>query len=228
MPSDDLAHVGVHRFAQVGDRVDERDLGGEERVRRVLDHLGRRRVGHEDRRLHVAVEVGDAHRDRGVVAPDHDAAGVQEVAHRVALAEELGVRRHADVVGGAGLGSSSRATISGRTDRHRRLVDHDRARPRARARSRGTTASTAERSAAPVSRLRRLHAEEHELGVARRGRRRRRRSGSRPEPRPSATSAGRPSSRIGTSPFRQRADPLLVEVGAGHASARGARGTPRW
>ena len=53
----DFAHVGVDRLAQVRDRVDERDLRREERVRRVLDHLRRRGVGDEHRRVHAAVEL---------------------------------------------------------------------------------------------------------------------------------------------------------------------------
>ena len=78
----DLAHVGVHRLAQVGDRVHERHLRREERVRRVLDHFSGGGTRDEHRTLHVAVEVRDAHRDRGIVGADHDPGRRQEVADR--------------------------------------------------------------------------------------------------------------------------------------------------
>ena len=39
-PLGDHADVGAHLLADVGDLVDERDLGRQERVRGVLDHLG--------------------------------------------------------------------------------------------------------------------------------------------------------------------------------------------
>ena len=40
-PEDDVADVGADRLAQVGDGVDEADLGGQEGVGGVLDRLGR-------------------------------------------------------------------------------------------------------------------------------------------------------------------------------------------
>ena len=50
----------------------------------------------QDRRVEALVEVGDAHGDLRVVAADDDPVRMEEVAHRRALAEELGVRRDAD------------------------------------------------------------------------------------------------------------------------------------
>src|SRR5262245_61946499 len=40
----DLFDVGAHAFADVGDFVRETDLGGEERVGRVFDHLRRSQI----------------------------------------------------------------------------------------------------------------------------------------------------------------------------------------
>ena len=45
------------------------------------------------------VELADAHRGLRVLAPDHDAIGVQEVVHGLALAQELGIRRDGHAVG---------------------------------------------------------------------------------------------------------------------------------
>ena len=123
----DLAHVGVDRLAEVRDRVDERDLGREERVRRVLDHLGRRGVGDEHRRVRPTVELGDAHRRLAVLAADHDAVGVQEVADRLALAQELGVRRDGHALEQRARLGQDPLHEARRADRHRRLVDDDRA-----------------------------------------------------------------------------------------------------
>ena len=45
-----VLHVGADRFAQIGDLVDEGDLGGEEGVGRVFDQLRRAPADIEDRR----------------------------------------------------------------------------------------------------------------------------------------------------------------------------------
>ncbi len=51
MPVDDGGDVGADRLAHGCDGVDEADLHRQEAVRRVLDRLGRGRVGDEDRRV---------------------------------------------------------------------------------------------------------------------------------------------------------------------------------
>ena len=58
------AHVGAHVLADVGDLVDERDLGGQERVGGVLDHLGGGHGGAHDGRLDAGVEALDRRRRR--------------------------------------------------------------------------------------------------------------------------------------------------------------------
>ena len=65
-----------------------------------------------------------------------------------------------------------------------------------------------------VGALRRLHAQEHDLGARGPRSRRRRRTSAASRRGPPRSSAGRPSSRIGTSPLRRRVDPLGVDVGA--------------
>ena len=119
----DVVDVGADGFAHRGDRVDERELGGEERVAGVLDGLGRRRVGDHERRGHADVERGDADGGALVVAADHDAIGLEEVGDRRALPQELGVRHDGDVAATERL-----LDEPGRTDRHGRLVDDDGAR----------------------------------------------------------------------------------------------------
>ena len=207
----DLAHVGVDRLAQVRDRVDEGDLGGEERVRRVLDHLCRRGIGDEDRRLHVAVEIGDAHGDRGVVAADDDPRRLQEVAHRGALTQELGVRRHAHVGDRTRLAEVAGHELRG-AHRHRRLVDDDRAGPQHRCDLVDDRFHRRE-VGGPGLRLRRLHAEEHELRGAHGC------GGADHEAEPVRGQAlgderGEPLLEDRHLTLRQRAHALLIEVGA--------------
>src|SRR5262249_58739335 len=51
----DLLNVGADLLGEIGDLVDEGNLGGEESVGRILDELGRTAVGEEYRRT-VEVE----------------------------------------------------------------------------------------------------------------------------------------------------------------------------
>ena len=146
----DLRHVGVDHLAQVRDRVDERDLRREERVRRVLDHLGGRRIGDEHRRFDRCVQRADVHRALGVVAPDDDAIRVEEVVDRVTLAQELRVRRDGHAVGRCARFREHPLHEARRTDGNRRLVDHDGSGRSTGAISRAT-ASTNDMSAAPSS-----------------------------------------------------------------------------
>ena len=115
----DVLDVGAHGLAHGGDGVDEADLRGEEGVGGVLDGLGRRRVGDDDRGGHADVEGRHPDGCGLVVAADDDAVRVEEVVHRRALTEELGVGHHDHVVA-----AQHPLDHPGRSDRHRRLVDH--------------------------------------------------------------------------------------------------------
>ena len=99
-------HVPAGRVTQLGHRVDERDLRGEERVGGHLHQLGRRVVRHHQRgalaqRDGVAL-VEDLLRDGAagevVRQPVDQAVRVEGVGHRVALAEKLGVPRQEQVL----------------------------------------------------------------------------------------------------------------------------------
>ena len=202
----DLADVGVDRLAQVRDRVDERDLGGEERVRRVLDHLGRRRVGDEHRRVHAAVELARrAPPTRGSSQPITTRSGCRKSRTAWPSRRNSGFdATPTSLVRRARLGEHALHEPR-RADRHRRLVDDDRARARAPARSR------ARRPRRRRGRPRRRRP----AASARRGTRSRRRAAAvgraDDERAAAATRAPRrraragPSSRIGTSPLLRRA-----------------------
>ena len=121
----DLLDVGADALADVRDLVDEGDLGGEERIRCELDHLGGGRVGAEDRRLEIAVETRYASNVIGAVAADHDAIWLAEVSDGRALAQELRVRHVANVLAAARIELGANALAG--TDRHGRFHHQDRA-----------------------------------------------------------------------------------------------------
>jgi len=92
--------VGAGAFAERRDLVDEADLGGEEGVGRVLDHLGgleRRvddgKVAQEERTVDIAHDAAGA----AVLGADDDAVGAHEVVDRRALAQEFGVRGDVEI-----------------------------------------------------------------------------------------------------------------------------------
>ena len=91
-----LVDVGARRLADVRNLVDERDLGGEKRVGRVLDHLGRGHIRAHDRSAERLVERRQRIAVSGVEGADHDPVGLHEVPDRGALAQELGVRHIPD------------------------------------------------------------------------------------------------------------------------------------
>ena len=92
--------VGTRRVAEVGDLVDERDLGREEGVAGELQRLGggdvgaHEAIGGQQRRVQLGHQVTGP----GRVIADHDLVGVPEVGQAGALAEELGVRHVQDAV----------------------------------------------------------------------------------------------------------------------------------
>ena len=154
-PAGDLADVGADLLADVGDLVDEGDLGRQEGVGGELDHLGAGDVGVED----LAAERLVERRDRGSgllvagVGADHDPVGVHEVRDRGALLEELG----AGDVGQPGQVAADRLAGPGRDralhDQHvvavvGQLLDHRRGPGRGRRRRSRSAACRRRRRAA--------------------------------------------------------------------------------
>ena len=190
------------RLTEVRDRVDERDLGGEERVRRVLHQLGRRGIGDEDRRT--------AHRGRAPTRGPRPRC--RRSRSRPGAARAC---RRPRARGGGTRGSTRRAP---RRARRRRAAPWRRSRSSptgivdlftttVRGRSNGAisraTDCTNERSAAPASpwgvgTQRNTKSASRTASVAPTTKRR------RPDARPSASRPSSPSSRIGASPFRSR------------------------
>ena len=122
-------HVAPGRLAHLGHRVDEADLGGQERVGRDLDQLRggdvaphhRRTVGDRDR-----VDLLQHLQRVGGVGAEHQPVRTQGVLHRVRLAQELRVPGHLDLIAGGRLGPQPLLQLHGRAHRHGRLA-HDQA-----------------------------------------------------------------------------------------------------
>ena len=124
---DHVVDVGSNRLAHRRHRVDERDLHGQKAVGGVLDGFGRRRVGEDDVGVERRVEGRHPLGTGAFVAADDDTVGVEEIVHRRALAQELGIGDDPHVVA-----LQHALDHAGRTDRHGGLVDHDRAGPQRR------------------------------------------------------------------------------------------------
>ena len=95
-PAGDVLDVGVDRFAQVGDLVDEADLDREEGVGGIFGELGRAPPGDQDRRAveeQRPVDFAQHVLRMLVLGADHDPVGMLEVGDRRAFAQELGVGR---------------------------------------------------------------------------------------------------------------------------------------
>ena len=118
--------VGAGHLGDLGHRVDEADLRGEEGVRRDLHELGGRVVGDEprgavgDRRgVHLVEHASAASRSSG--DPVDEPVGLEGVLHGVALAQELGVPRERRALRASTTGGEP----ARRADRHGALADDE-------------------------------------------------------------------------------------------------------
>ena len=124
-------HVRAGHLADLGHRVDEGDLGGEERVRGDLDHLGGGRVGDQERdprRQRLRIDL--AERGLRAAGPDagDDPVRPQGVGDGVAFPEELRVPGQFRARPGRCDDREPLAVGRRRAGRHRGLPD-DEARP---------------------------------------------------------------------------------------------------
>src|SRR5680860_55071 len=90
--------IGPGGLAHVGNLVDEADLGGQEGVGGVLDHLRGGHVGEHQLRFNGVVQGCHLPGHRGVVRPHHYAVRPHEVLEGRALPQELGVGRVVNVL----------------------------------------------------------------------------------------------------------------------------------
>ena len=120
----DHLHVGAGSFAQLGHFVDEGDPGGEEAVRRVLDHLRGFDVGDDDRDAAGAegrVDLQHDVRRALIAATDDQPIRAHEVLDRGTLAQELRVADDGEAA--AAPGTHDLLDHPAGTDRYRALGD---------------------------------------------------------------------------------------------------------
>ena len=121
-----LLHVGPQPLADVGYFVDERNLGRQEGVGSVLDHLGRAQVGDDRLGVQWIVQFGHPFGRLPAGGTEHDAVRVHAVIDAGPFAQELGVGD--DPEGDAGIGHCSTHDVGdpiAGADRHSGLIDDD-------------------------------------------------------------------------------------------------------
>ncbi len=115
--------IGTDALAQVRDLVDEGDLGGEERVRRILDKFRPAPLGVEDRRALVLERPVEFRHDTArarIARADDDPVGLHEVLDRGAFPQEFRVGNDSDFGSGVRIRDDAGDFVT-RAHRHRRL-----------------------------------------------------------------------------------------------------------
>jgi hypothetical protein len=127
MPRATSCTFAADLLAQVGDLVDEGDLGGEEGVGGVLGQLGAAPRGEQDRcavEEQRTVDFGQHLARPFVVGADNDAVGPLEILDRRAFAQEFGVGGDGEPRRGAGFAQDALHLVAG-AHRDGRLGDDD-------------------------------------------------------------------------------------------------------
>ncbi len=94
-----LMHIGADLFTQIGDLINEGDLGSKEGIGRVFNELGGAPADIDDRRrveVEGPVDCGEDRPRLGVVAADHNAIGMLEILDRSAFTQEFRIRDDRD------------------------------------------------------------------------------------------------------------------------------------
>ena len=123
-----VIHVGAGALAQIGDLVDEGDLGGEEGVGRVFDQLRGAAADIKHRRgvqIKRPVDFGHHGARRFIVAADDDAVRVLEIVDRRAFAQEFRVGDDVHVGFRPHVAQDALDLVAG-ADRHGRFGHHHR------------------------------------------------------------------------------------------------------
>ena len=158
--------IDAKRLAQIGHNIDERDLGGEEGVRRLLDEFRRRHAREHDRAVEVRlVEVEQERPRAGTVRADDDAVGLKKVADRRALAEEFRIARDLELVLWPGQASNGPVDPPGGAGGNGALLDDELVAVKQR-RDRAGDLLDLSKVGTPVVSWRRAHADEDDVGGA--------------------------------------------------------------
>src|ERR1700730_10194130 len=176
----DVLDIAAQGLAQIGDLVDEGDLGGEKGVGRVFDQLGGLDAGEHDRRLNQIerpIELAQ-HRPRPLaVGADHHPVGAHEIGDRRALAQKLRIGSDIKAVGRPGAAQDLGDLAAG-ADRHGRFGHHHRIARQRPADRLGGGIDIGQIGMPVAAPRRRADGDEHRLGAGHR----RRQIGSEKEP----------------------------------------------
>ncbi len=124
--------VRVDGFAYLGDRVDERNLGGQKGVRRHLDQFGGLQVGRQQERHILGQQwcVQLANRRLGAnripLHPKDDTVRAQRVVNGEALPKKFRIPRRLDIHAGRGQPTGAFVELGRRAHRHGGLADDHR------------------------------------------------------------------------------------------------------
>ena len=124
----DLLHVGADLLAQIGDLVDEGDLGREKGVGRIFGEFGRAAPDEDERRRVERQRPVDFlhHLARArVLDADDDAVGALEILDRRAFAQEFRIGDDGEIGVRIDLADDALDLVAG-ADRHGGFVDDDR------------------------------------------------------------------------------------------------------
>ena len=94
MPLRHFLHIGANLLRQIGDLVDEGDLGREERIGRIFRQFGSAAIGKKYRRrieMKRPVDFGHDAPGARIVRSDHDPVRMLEIPDRGTLAQKFGI-----------------------------------------------------------------------------------------------------------------------------------------
>ena len=81
-PCGHFLHVRADEFAQISNFIDERNLGGQERIAGIFDHFSSTQVGDDNRRAQRQMQLGNLVRGIPVERTDHIAMWAHKVCNR--------------------------------------------------------------------------------------------------------------------------------------------------
>ena len=93
-----LVHVAANFFTEISDLIDERYLGGQEGIRRILDQFGAFQRSNDKRRFYqIKRTIEIAHYRDGllIAAANYYAVGPHEITDRSAFPQKFWIRDHA-------------------------------------------------------------------------------------------------------------------------------------
>ncbi len=93
-PAGDFFDIRAQRLADIGDLIDERDLGREEGIGSVFDHLCRAQIGDDDRGAQGQMQLGNFFGSLCIQRAEDRAVRVHKIADRRAFPQKFRAGDH--------------------------------------------------------------------------------------------------------------------------------------